>query len=276
MQQIALVLACLAIGVALRLSGRLPDNATQVLGGWVINVALPASAAFHSVHNLTVRPDWWLAVATPWLDVVFAIAVIVPLAVRCTGRGNAPARYCLRAAGATPRSSDCRSSSLTPVRNSCPWHRDGPVWLVSGRVDSRYRDCFAGKFEPIQLARGRQADRDLPAVPRDPDRFRHQSPGPSDVAHGDHRRTCADVDTARDGGGGLRAAAGTSGGRPPRAAVRRAGLPAVAGPVGSSAGVPRARPGRRSRGQGRDAGQWRCPPCSGRASSPWSTTWSRT
>ena len=78
MQQIALVLACLAIGIALRLSGRLPDNATHVLGGWVINVALPA-AAFHSVHNLTIRSDWWLAVATPWLDVLFAIVVIVPL-----------------------------------------------------------------------------------------------------------------------------------------------------------------------------------------------------
>jgi predicted permease len=78
MQQIALVLACLAIGIALRLSGRLPDNATHVLGGWVINVALPA-AAFHSVHDLTIRSDWWLAVATPWLDVLFAIVVIVPL-----------------------------------------------------------------------------------------------------------------------------------------------------------------------------------------------------
>jgi predicted permease len=78
MREIALVLACLAIGVALRLSGRLPENATHVLGGWVLNVALPA-AAFHSVHNLTVRPDWWLAVATPWLDVLLAIAVIVPL-----------------------------------------------------------------------------------------------------------------------------------------------------------------------------------------------------
>ena len=77
MQQIALVLACLAIGIALRLSGRLPDNATHVLGGWVINVALPA-AAFHSVHNLTIRSDWWLAVHA-WLDVLFAIAVIVPL-----------------------------------------------------------------------------------------------------------------------------------------------------------------------------------------------------
>jgi predicted permease len=78
MEQIALVLACLAIGVALRISGRLPDNATSVLGGWVINVALPATA-LHSVHHLTVRDDWWLAAATPWLGVAFAVAVIVPL-----------------------------------------------------------------------------------------------------------------------------------------------------------------------------------------------------
>jgi predicted permease len=78
MEQIALVLACLVIGVALRLSGRLPDNTSSVLGGWVINVALPATA-FHSVHDLTVRNDWWLAAATPWVGVLFAIAVLVPL-----------------------------------------------------------------------------------------------------------------------------------------------------------------------------------------------------
>jgi malate permease and related proteins len=78
MEQIALVLACLVIGVALRLSGRLPDNSSGVLGGWVINVALPATA-FHSVHDLTVRDDWWLAAATPWIGVLFTVAVIVPL-----------------------------------------------------------------------------------------------------------------------------------------------------------------------------------------------------
>ncbi len=78
MQEIALILACLAIGVGLRLWGRLPDNASSVLGGWVISVALPA-AAFRSVHNLTVDDDWWLAAATPWLDVILATAVIVPL-----------------------------------------------------------------------------------------------------------------------------------------------------------------------------------------------------
>lgn len=78
MQQIALILAGLAIGVALRLWRRLPDNASSVLGGWVINVALPATA-FHSVHNLTVSGNWWFAAATPWIGVVFAVVVLVPL-----------------------------------------------------------------------------------------------------------------------------------------------------------------------------------------------------
>lgn len=78
MQQIAVICACLAIGIALRLSGRLPDNSGSVLGGWVINVALPA-AALRSVHGLTVSAHWWLAAATPWLGVVFAFAVIVPI-----------------------------------------------------------------------------------------------------------------------------------------------------------------------------------------------------
>ncbi|OBI15560.1 AEC family transporter [Mycobacterium sp. E2497] len=78
MREIALVLVCLILGFLLRLSGRLPDNAGSVLGGWVINIALPA-AAFHSVHNLRVSDDWWFAAATPWLDVALAVVVIVPL-----------------------------------------------------------------------------------------------------------------------------------------------------------------------------------------------------
>jgi predicted permease len=78
MQQIILIFTCLVVGVVLRLSGRLPDNATKVLGGFVINVALPA-AALRSVHELALHPDWWLAAATPWLGAVLAIIVIVPL-----------------------------------------------------------------------------------------------------------------------------------------------------------------------------------------------------
>lgn len=78
MQQIALIFVCLAIGILLRRTGRLPDTATKVLGGWVINVALPA-AALRSVHDLTLQPDWWLAAATPWIGIALALLLLVPL-----------------------------------------------------------------------------------------------------------------------------------------------------------------------------------------------------
>ncbi len=78
MQHIVLIFVCLLIGIVLRWTGRLPDTATKVLGGWVINVALPA-AALRNVHDLFLHPDWWLAAATPWLGVILALTVIVPL-----------------------------------------------------------------------------------------------------------------------------------------------------------------------------------------------------
>ena len=53
MSQIALIVICLAIGILLRLSGRLPDITPKVLAGWVINVALPA-AALQDIHNVSV------------------------------------------------------------------------------------------------------------------------------------------------------------------------------------------------------------------------------
>lgn len=78
MGQIGLILGCLMIGVVLRLSGKLPDNTSKVLGGWVINVALPA-AAINSVHNVSLRGDWWMAAATPWIAVALSLVVIVPI-----------------------------------------------------------------------------------------------------------------------------------------------------------------------------------------------------
>jgi len=78
MSQITLIVACLAVGVLLRLSGRLPEAAPKALGGWVINVALPATA-LRTVHDLDVDPSWWLAVAAPWVAALLAIVVLVPL-----------------------------------------------------------------------------------------------------------------------------------------------------------------------------------------------------
>lgn len=97
MHEMALILACLAVGVALRWSGRLPDNAAKTLGGWVINVALPA-AALQSVHGLHPAPDWWLAAATPWIGAAFAVAVLVPLC-RALGWGRQRAGALLLVAG---------------------------------------------------------------------------------------------------------------------------------------------------------------------------------
>ena len=78
MQQILLIFVCLALGMLLRWSGRLPDSATKALGGWVINVALPA-AALKSMQGIEMHADWWLAAATPWLGVALAVAVLVPV-----------------------------------------------------------------------------------------------------------------------------------------------------------------------------------------------------
>ncbi|MBJ3775664.1 AEC family transporter [Acuticoccus sp. 2012] len=64
----------LAIGVVLNATGRMPENASKVLGAWVINVALPATA-LHSVHGITFDPGWAFAALTPWIGVALAIVV---------------------------------------------------------------------------------------------------------------------------------------------------------------------------------------------------------
>lgn len=78
MHEISLIVTCLVLGIVLRWSGRLPDTATKAFGGWVINVALPATA-LRSVHDLKMDDGWWLAAATPWIGAILAILVIVPL-----------------------------------------------------------------------------------------------------------------------------------------------------------------------------------------------------
>ena len=98
---IELIVVCLVIGVLLRLSGRLPEAAPKALGGWVINVALPATALV-SVHNVTINTDWLLAAATPWLGVLLALALLIPLS-----RALGWSRCFWSRAGATPRLSGC-------------------------------------------------------------------------------------------------------------------------------------------------------------------------
>jgi hypothetical protein len=57
MAAVSLVIFCLLVGVLLRWSGRLPDDAPAALNGYVINVALPALALLH-LHRAPLTLDF--------------------------------------------------------------------------------------------------------------------------------------------------------------------------------------------------------------------------
>lgn len=78
MGHLALIFIFLCLGMLLRLSGRMPAETTRVLGGWVVNVALPATA-LQSVHGVRIDDAWLLAAATPWAGALIAIAVFIVL-----------------------------------------------------------------------------------------------------------------------------------------------------------------------------------------------------
>lgn len=61
-----LLVACFVIGMLLRRSGRLPDNAHVALNGFVIHVSLPALTLLY-VHNLHIDASLLFPVAMPWL-----------------------------------------------------------------------------------------------------------------------------------------------------------------------------------------------------------------
>jgi predicted permease len=74
-----LLLACLVLGIVLRASGRLPDNAPATLNGFIVNVALPALVLAH-VHGTEPRAELIGAVLMPWLLFIFGVAVFWLLA----------------------------------------------------------------------------------------------------------------------------------------------------------------------------------------------------
>lgn len=69
--ELVLVLVALAGGYLARKLGRFPDNASDVLNRFVIDVCLPATI-LRLVPTLTMRWDLLLLVATPWLMVLLA------------------------------------------------------------------------------------------------------------------------------------------------------------------------------------------------------------
>jgi predicted permease len=66
MDNIAMLFLCLAIGMALRKLGRVPDNAHVTLNAFIVNVALPA-LILQQIHNVNLDPAMIYAVLMPWL-----------------------------------------------------------------------------------------------------------------------------------------------------------------------------------------------------------------
>ena len=72
MNNIILLIACFALGIVLRLSGRLPDNTPSALNGFVVNVSLPALTLL-TVHSLEPDPKLVLSALMAWI--LFSIGV---------------------------------------------------------------------------------------------------------------------------------------------------------------------------------------------------------
>ena len=58
--------ACFILGIVLRRSGRLPDNAAAALNGFVVHISLPALTLAY-VHSLTLGTNLVLPALMPWL-----------------------------------------------------------------------------------------------------------------------------------------------------------------------------------------------------------------
>lgn len=66
MSNLVLLVACFVLGIVLRRSGRLPENAPAALNGFVINLSLPALTLFY-VHELSLSADLVYAALMPWI-----------------------------------------------------------------------------------------------------------------------------------------------------------------------------------------------------------------
>src|SRR5258708_25951493 len=90
MSNVILLFLCMAIGMALRTSGRLPDNAHAVLNTFIIYISLPALTLLQ-IRSVTLQPSLFYAVAMPWLLFVagaaffWSIAKAMKLTPQTTG-----------------------------------------------------------------------------------------------------------------------------------------------------------------------------------------------
>jgi len=66
MNNYLLLAACFVLGIILRRSARLPDNAAAALNGFVVHISLPALTLTY-VHSLEIRTSLILPALMPWI-----------------------------------------------------------------------------------------------------------------------------------------------------------------------------------------------------------------
>ncbi|MFW5838203.1 MAG: AEC family transporter, partial [Desulfovibrionaceae bacterium] len=66
MANFLLIIICFAFGLLLRRLGKLPENAPDVLNGFIIYISVPAMALLH-VHDMPLDPSVLTPVVLPWL-----------------------------------------------------------------------------------------------------------------------------------------------------------------------------------------------------------------
>lgn len=87
MENIALLVLCFSLGIILKRSGRLPDNAHTALNGFIINISLPALILLY-VHRLRIDTSLVYPIVAPWM--LFGIGLLLFVGVARLARWNAP------------------------------------------------------------------------------------------------------------------------------------------------------------------------------------------
>jgi len=72
MNNIVLLFVCLLLGMGLRTTRRLPENAHVALNAFIINISLPALIVLQ-IHHVALQTQLLFSIAMPWL--MFALGV---------------------------------------------------------------------------------------------------------------------------------------------------------------------------------------------------------
>jgi predicted permease len=87
MENIALLILCFGLGIILKRSGRLPDNAHTALNGFIIHISLPAVILLY-VHRLRIDASLVYPVVAPWM--LFGIGLLLFVSAARLARWNTP------------------------------------------------------------------------------------------------------------------------------------------------------------------------------------------